>query len=166
MQSPEIQEQPRLDMATPLASKRRPRGCSHVSADYFNPGGANDLKTTLSRMSAVRHRSSDETLAQKPETPFDFEKTLRSVFQQKDEANIKSRELGVLFKDLRVVGLGATASYQPTFGSMFNPKVIMENIKNSRHPQVRDLLQGFEGTVRPGEMLRAWGSICHLYSIS
>jgi ATP-binding cassette subfamily G (WHITE) protein 2 (SNQ2) len=58
-----------------------------------------------------------------------------------------------MFKDLRVVGVGGSASYQSTLGSLFNPKVIMENIKNARHPQVRDILSGFEGVVRPGEML-------------
>lgn len=72
---------------------------------------------------------------------------------RRDESGIKSRELGVMFKDLRVTGLGATASFQPTLGSMFNPKVIMENIENARHPHIRDLLTGFEGVVRPGEML-------------
>jgi ATP-binding cassette subfamily G (WHITE) protein 2 (SNQ2) len=58
-----------------------------------------------------------------------------------------------MFKDLRVAGLGATASFQQTLGSMFNPKIIMENIENSRHPPIRDLLTGFQGVVRPGEML-------------
>jgi hypothetical protein len=75
---------------------------------------------------------------------------------RRDESGIKGRKLGVMFKDLRVVGTGASASFQPTFGSMFNPKIILENIKNARHPEVRDLLSGFEGVVRPGEMLRAW----------
>jgi ATP-binding cassette, subfamily G (WHITE), member 2, SNQ2 len=70
-----------------------------------------------------------------------------------DESDVKTRELGVMFKNLHVVGLGGTASYQSTFGSLFNPKSITENIKNLRHPLVRDILTGFEGVVRPGEML-------------
>jgi ATP-binding cassette subfamily G (WHITE) protein 2 (SNQ2) len=60
-----------------------------------------------------------------------------------------------MFKDLRVVGLGAAASYQPTFGSTFNPKAILENIQTLRHPPVRNILSGFEGVIRPGEMLRS-----------
>jgi hypothetical protein len=59
-----------------------------------------------------------------------------------------------MFKDLRVVGLGATASYQPTFGSFFNPRIILQKIQALRHPPLRDILSGFEGVVRPGEMLR------------
>jgi ATP-binding cassette subfamily G (WHITE) protein 2 (SNQ2) len=66
---------------------------------------------------------------------------------------IKLRELGVMFRDLRVVGLGTSASYQPTLGSMFNPSRILEFIQNTRHPHVRDILNGFEGVVRPGQML-------------
>jgi ATP-binding cassette subfamily G (WHITE) protein 2 (SNQ2) len=61
-----------------------------------------------------------------------------------------------MFKDLHVVGLGAAACYQPTFGSFFNPKVILEKIQASLHPHLRDILSGFEGVVRPGEMLRMY----------
>lgn len=59
-----------------------------------------------------------------------------------------------MFQDLRVVGLGATVSYQPTLGSMLNPMNILDMIQTLRHPPVRDILNGFEGVVRPGEMLR------------
>ena|ERR1700677_2180511 len=75
---------------------------------------------------------------------------------RRDRAGIQSRELGVMFRDLRVVGLGAAASYQPTFGSFFNPKVILEKIRALRHPPLRDILSGFEGVIRPGEMLRMY----------
>jgi ATP-binding cassette subfamily G (WHITE) protein 2 (SNQ2) len=70
------------------------------------------------------------------------------------EESIKGRELGVMFKDLRVVGVGARASLQPTIGSMFNPTAILRNISAMRNPPVRDILSGFEGVVEPGEMLR------------
>lgn len=71
-----------------------------------------------------------------------------------DESSIQKREIGVMFKDLRVVGLGATASHQATFGSFLNPMNLLRTINSLRHPAVRDILQGFEGVVRPGEMLR------------
>ena len=45
-----------------------------------------------------------------------------------DHQGIHSRELSVMFiKDLHVVGLGAAASYQTTFGSVFNPMVILRS---------------------------------------
>ena len=58
-----------------------------------------------------------------------------------------------MFKDLKVVGLGASASYQPTLGSILNPLNILEAIENIRHPPIKNILTGFEGVVRPGEML-------------
>jgi ATP-binding cassette subfamily G (WHITE) protein 2 (SNQ2) len=64
-----------------------------------------------------------------------------------------------MFKDLRVVGLGAAASFQPTFGTFFNPMTILENIRTLRHPPLRDILTGFEGVLRPGEMLRMCPSL-------
>lgn len=71
---------------------------------------------------------------------------------ERSESN--RRELGVMFKDLRVVGVGPTVSYQPTFGSIFNPKIMLENIRSARNPQFRDIISGFDGVVLPGEMLR------------
>ncbi|KAF8272208.1 ABC-2 type transporter-domain-containing protein [Lactarius quietus] len=70
-----------------------------------------------------------------PAGPFDFEKNLRTTLKMRDGAGIQSQELGVMFNDLRVVGLGASASYQPTFGSFFNPKVALKQIQALRHPR-------------------------------
>lgn len=61
-----------------------------------------------------------------------------------------------MFTDLRVTGVGATATYQPTFGSLLNPINAFKEISGMRHPALRDILSGFEGCVRPGEMLREY----------
>jgi len=58
-----------------------------------------------------------------------------------------------MFKDLRVVGLGATASYQATLGSALNPLNFVKGFQGRKHPPIRDLLNGFEGVVQPGQML-------------
>lgn len=101
---------------------------------------------------------------------FDFEKALRDtarrylgyssnisqsliVIFRRGEAQMEPRTLGVMFRNLRVVGLGATVSYQSTLGSIINPLNILRAIQDIRHPPVRDIIHGFEGTVRPGEML-------------
>ncbi|KAI3614170.1 pleiotropic drug resistance abc transporter [Moniliophthora roreri] len=57
-----------------------------------------------------------------------------------------------MFEDsnLRVVGLGPASSYQSTFGSLFDPRVIIENIQKLRHPTTLDLLSGFEAVAKPG----------------
>jgi len=59
-----------------------------------------------------------------------------------------------MFQDLRVMGLGATASYNDTIGSVLNPLNIIEFVRKARHPPIRDIINGFEGVVKPGEMLR------------
>ena len=70
-----------------------------------------------------------------------------------DESDIKRRELGVSFQNLRVVGLGASALHQETFGSALNPLNFVRKCREVLHPATRDILSGFEGVVRPGEML-------------
>lgn len=60
-----------------------------------------------------------------------------------------------MFRDLRVVGLGAGGAVQHNLLSLFYPQSIIKYIDNLRHPPVRDIISGFEGVVLPGEMLRA-----------
>ncbi|OSX66785.1 hypothetical protein POSPLADRAFT_1128402 [Postia placenta MAD-698-R-SB12] len=71
--------------------------------------------------------------------------------------SVPTKELGVMFKYLRVVGLGASTIYQPTLGSKLNPLNVLDRIKQWRSPATRDLLYGFEGVVKPGEMLLVLG---------
>ncbi|KAH9077824.1 ABC-2 type transporter-domain-containing protein [Lactarius deliciosus] len=125
-------------------------GSSHSGVTSDQEGTTPGPGTVLSE--------SSETLSVPATGPFDFGKTLRTIMKKRDRAGIQSRELGVMFRDLRVVGLGAATSYQPTIGSFFNPRVIIENIQALRHPPLRDILSGFEGVVRPGEMLLVLGN--------
>ena len=85
---------------------------------------------------------------------------MNDIRPRRDEAGVKPRSLGVVFRNLRVVGLGAIASYQPTLGSILNPLNIVGKIKNVRHPPIRDILSNFEGVVRPGEMIRTFITFC------
>ncbi|KAF9225036.1 hypothetical protein BS17DRAFT_731853 [Gyrodon lividus] len=107
-----------------------------------------------SQVSAQQSASSDT--ADESES-FDFEKVLCDVLKRRDESDIKSRELGVLFDHLRVVGKGASASFQPTLGSLLNPTNIVRGIQSLRHPHLRNIIDDFQGVVRPGEMLLVLG---------
>ncbi|KAH9045960.1 ABC-2 type transporter-domain-containing protein [Lactarius hengduanensis] len=156
-----------IDPPSPVIQRRRPHAnssCSHVPVGYFDQEGVNQLRRTLTHLSEATRvhgttiSESTETVSVPTTGPFDFEKTLRNIMKMRDRGGIQSRELGVMFRDLRVVGLGAAASYQPTFGSFFNPNIILEKIRALRHPPLRDILSGFEGVVRPGEMLLVLGS--------
>ncbi|KAI0728228.1 pleiotropic drug resistance ABC transporter [Fomitopsis betulina] len=141
-------------------------GATHVSLGHFDPSGVDELKRTMSLMSERRAPLADATSRPSHDTdhtlspgdgPFDFEKSLQQIVRRLDESDIKRRELGVVFDNLRVVGLGASATYQPTLGSTLNPFHILDAIKLLRHPPVKDILTGFEGCVKPGEMLLVLG---------
>ncbi|KAF4579747.1 hypothetical protein EYR40_000077 [Pleurotus pulmonarius] len=88
---------------------------------------------------------------------FDFDEALRDYIVRRDSAGIEPRRLGVLFEELEVIGLGASARHQPTLGSLFNPMEILRGIQSKRHPPLRSIISGFEGVVRPGEMLLVLG---------
>ncbi|EGO01341.1 hypothetical protein SERLA73DRAFT_159769 [Serpula lacrymans var. lacrymans S7.3] len=150
---------------------------SHVDVDYFDPQGVRELRRALSRPYSQQIISeaspslesthgpgdadSSDTVLNHPN---DLERNLRYTLKKRDEADIKSRELGVLFEDLRVVGLGNSASFQQTLGSLLNPWNIIKSINDSRHPRLRDILKDFRGVVRPGEML-CWSQFCSTFSI-
>lgn len=80
------------------------------------------------------------------------------INRQEEDQSIKPRELGVVFRDLRVQGLGRAASYQATLGSTINPLNIPAKVREALHTSVRDIISGFEGVVFPGEMLRTFFS--------
>lgn len=78
---------------SPTIQKRRPRGStvvSRVDIGYFDPTGVDELRRTMTRMSAqtvpatiAPSDKSELTLAFGPgDGPFDFEKTLRQVVKK------------------------------------------------------------------------------------
>ncbi|KAJ7170941.1 pleiotropic drug resistance ABC transporter [Mycena crocata] len=145
------------------------RRSTSIDVDFFDPAGVQGLQRTVTQMSersvtsrrfqqAPKPKSIDSDATLNPnDGPFDLEKTLKFVRRKLEEAEIEHRELGVAFQNLRVVGLGASASYQPTLGSTLNPLSILEKIRNMRHPPLRNILEGLSGVVRPGEMLLVLG---------
>ncbi|KAA1475301.1 pleiotropic drug resistance ABC transporter [Dentipellis sp. KUC8613] len=149
-----------------------------VPVEYFDPEGMHELRRQMTLQSqksvhpnpSLRREASEQTLAGVynladatggDEKPFDFEKTLRGIRGRADEQQIRTRELGVLFKDLKVTVAGssaASAAYLTTFGSLFRPSVLAERFRAWRSGAERAILSGFEGVVRPGEMLLVLGS--------
>ncbi|KAF5329467.1 hypothetical protein D9619_009293 [Psilocybe cf. subviscida] len=147
-----------------LEHARRNSSVSHVGVDFFDQEGVQQLGRTMAKEQAAHGKKSTESTSSSDRTlpgseePFDFEKTIREEIRKRDDANIKPRTLGVAFKDLTVVGRAPSNSWIPTIGSLFNPMVIMENIQGSRHPTLRNIITGFEGVVKPGEMLLVLGN--------
>ncbi|KAJ2929810.1 hypothetical protein H1R20_g7294, partial [Candolleomyces eurysporus] len=164
---------PHPPQSHPHGRTRRLSTASHVSMDFFDPEGVNELKRTLTRdrksmkgeLDTEKSKDleqgsmhSDSTLPVPSEGAFDLEKMIRTIIRRRDQAEIKPRELGVAFRDLNVTGIGSSASYQPTLGSVLNPFSIIEEIKTARHPPLKNILVDFEGVVKPGEMLLVLGS--------
>ncbi|KAG0701456.1 ABC-2 type transporter-domain-containing protein [Suillus ampliporus] len=102
-------------------------------------------------------KSSNISTSIKNEQDFDFEYVLRDLMKRRHDEGIKDRHLGVMFKDLRVIGAGSRTSIQPTVGDPFNPSTILRKISQRRHPSTKHILSGFEGVVAPGEMLLVLG---------
>ncbi|OAX36457.1 pleiotropic drug resistance ABC transporter [Rhizopogon vinicolor AM-OR11-026] len=137
-----------------------PSSPSRVPVNFFDPVGVGELKRSMSARSTRSESQKVDSFALSTISEgdsFDFERTLKDLLRRCGEEDIKGRELGVMFKDLRVVGVGARASLQPTIGSLFNPAAILRNISKVRNPPTRDILSGFEGVVAPGEMLLVLG---------
>ncbi|KAJ6512945.1 pleiotropic drug resistance ABC transporter [Mycena sanguinolenta] len=166
-------ERPRMSREERRMSREARRTSVRISVDHFDPEGFQDLRRSISVASNRRNSKrqskrysqlqgipsdSNATLNVVHEAePFDFEKTLKFIQGKMEDAEVEGRELGVVFQDLRVVGLGASVSYMPTLGSMLNPLSIFESIRTLRHPPLRNILEGFSGVVRPGEMLLVLG---------
>ncbi|KAI0074337.1 hypothetical protein K474DRAFT_1648129 [Panus rudis PR-1116 ss-1] len=167
----QVPNSPRPPSSRPSVSERNGltrRRSRSVDVDFFDPSGVGELRRTMSRMSrdpSIPARSggeasssvSDGTLTPGGEGQFDLERHMRNFIRKFDESGKKRRELGVMFKNLRVIGVGASAQYQETLGSLLNPLNALKTIQSMRHPALRDILSGFEGVLRPGEMLLVLG---------
>ncbi|KAJ8519083.1 hypothetical protein ONZ45_g3902 [Pleurotus djamor] len=139
-----------------------PNSRNRVANKPLSVKGDGDARLTEATPS--EQESEDTTVAALPDADgdgeqFDFEQRVRAYINKRDEAGIEPRTLGVLFDGLEVVGLGQTAAarQQPTLSSLFNPVDIFHAIQAKRHPPLRKILSGFEGVVRPGEMLLVLG---------
>ena len=64
-----------------------------------------------------------------------------------------------MFRDLRVVGLGAGTAVQHNLASLLYPQSIIKYLNTLRHPPLRNIISDFEGVVFPGDMLRAYPSV-------
>ncbi|KAG1750901.1 ABC-2 type transporter-domain-containing protein [Suillus lakei] len=117
-----------------------------------------DLDSDASTPSLLKKPSDISTFIENKQA-FYFEQVLRDLMkrQVRQDEGIRDRQLGVMFKDLRVVGAGSRTSLQPTVSSPFHPSTFLRKIREIRHPPTRDILSGFEGVVTPGEMLLVLG---------
>ena len=78
---------------------------------------------------------------------------------RQQSSNDQIRHSGVIFRNLIVKGVGLGAALQPVVGDVFMglPRAIRGGPGSGGKPPVRDLITGFDGCVRPGELLLVLG---------
>lgn len=93
---------------------------------------------------------------------WDLEQTLRGSKEEEYAAGIKSKRIGVLWDGLTVSGVGGVRNFVKTFPeaftSFFNvPGTLMHLFGYGKKGREFDILRGFRGLVRPGEMVLVLG---------
>ena len=115
-----------------------------------SPGKGKDIEKEASSPS----ESDDE--------PFDLEETLRGQKREEGASGIKSKRIGVIWENLTVSGVGGVKNIVKTFPqafvSFFNvPETLMHIFGYGKKGKEIDILRGFRGVVKPGEMVLVLG---------
>ena len=93
---------------------------------------------------------------------WDLEQTLRGSKEEEYAAGIKSKRIGVLWVGLTVSGIGGVKNYVKTFPDAFAsflnvPGTLMHLFGYGKKGREFDILRGFRGLVKPGEMVLVLG---------
>ena len=124
--------------------------------------GSKGLERNRSRRSRSEKDVDVERMETRASQRFDLEDTLRGHREMDMEVGIRSKRIGVLWEDLRVCGLGGVRNFVKTFPdafiSFFNvPGNIMGWTGIRKKGKEIDILRGFRGLVKPGEMVLVLG---------
>ena len=97
------------------------------------------------------------------ESPFDLEEALRGNREAEEQAGIKSKQIGVIWENLRVCGQGGIKSIVKTFPesfvSFFNaPGHLIRWFGLGPKSEEIDILRDFKGVAKPGEMVLVLGN--------
>lgn len=133
----------------------------HVDLHHFDREGHQELSRQVSRRQSIsRTTSHASTWTQDPINgeDFNYEVYLKHVLKKSDEQGIPRRDVGVVFKNLTVNGTGSGLDYASDIGGILStPARLGSIIKSLRHPAKKVILDDFEGSVAPGEMMLALG---------
>ncbi|GAC74993.1 pleiotropic drug resistance proteins [Moesziomyces antarcticus T-34] len=145
--------------------QRTKSGRGSVPFASLDPEGTAELTRRLTEHSLrARTRTTDGGEAALGFDPFDkngnfeLERFLRHVMDQAQGANLESRQMGLVWQNLTVTGLGTGYAIGDTIGSLpLKPFEAIKNFKSILHPPVKTIIDNFEGCVKPGEMLLVLG---------
>ncbi|KZS96568.1 pleiotropic drug resistance ABC transporter [Sistotremastrum niveocremeum HHB9708] len=139
------------------SKKGRSRSRARSNASALHPARESIPEPVTHASSSSGASGAGTLVGEGAEEDFQFDGWLQTQWDAARGQGIECRQAGITFKDLRVVGLGATAKHQDTIFSILSPMRMLDFAKELRHPPKKDILTGFEGTVRPGEMLLVLG---------
>ncbi|KAK3644016.1 ATP-binding cassette transporter snq2 [Elasticomyces elasticus] len=95
--------------------------------------------------------------------PFNLEETLRGNKQLEEESGVKGKQIGVIWENLTVKGMGGSKTYVPTFPDAFTGffgfpiKAAMSLFGLGRKGKEVTILKDFYGVAKPGEMVLVLG---------
>ena len=123
------------------------------------------LERSVSRRSRRSKNERDvdiEKVGTRASQRFDLESALRGQREMDMEVGIRSKRIGVLWENLTVSGLGGVRNYVKTFPDSFIsflnvPGTIMGLLGVKRKGREFDILKGFRGLAKPGEMVLVLG---------
>lgn len=123
------------------------------------------ISRTQSKASGARGRDLEKAVSSSDETSeeaFDLEYTLRGNREADHAAGIKSKYIGVIWDDLTVRGIGGVKNFVKVFPDAFVdffnvPGTIMSWFGLGKKGREFDILRGFRGVVKPGEMVLVLG---------
>lgn len=88
---------------------------------------------------------------------FDVEKWLRRFIEQLGAEGLKKKALGVSYRHLDVFGSGSALKLQDTVGSMVTAPLKLGEFFSFNKKQHKQILHGFDGLLKPGELLMVLG---------
>ena len=124
------------------------------------------LSRTQSRAKSLKHGDLEKGISSGSSEDaelFNLEDTLRGNKRLEDEAGIKSKQIGVVWEDLTVKGVGGAKIIVPTFPHAFTSffffpfRQLMRLLPLSKAGKESCILRDFKGVVRPGEMVLVLG---------
>ena len=128
---------------------------THLGRVMSQPGSVERLES-ISRVLSTR-TFKDGKLNINPED-FDLRVLLQSAVARMESQGVDINKFGVTFRNLTTKGVDASTSYVPSVYEMLRDIATLPMaVKKFRNPSLRNIIEGFDGIVRPGEMLLVLG---------
>ncbi|OAP64690.1 hypothetical protein AYL99_00662 [Fonsecaea erecta] len=123
------------------------------------------ISRTHSKASNARTRDVEKAISssdENSEDTFDLESTLRGAREADNAAGIKPKYIGVIWDNLTVRGIGGVKNFVKVFPDAFVdffnvPGTIMSILGMGKKGREFNILQGFRGVAKPGEMVLVLG---------